>query len=198
MELTFNPNSKTNPEIISDEIDLMYKNYSKEDMTYNEPEITNNEKDLLTDLITDLEKIKNYKFKFIITSLEKVSLNNNRTKAYNLKCLIKICNETKEVFKNIWSLLHLLKHLNIFSYFREEIHYILNLIDEIEFNIINKILDDGILKMIGSLLNSFKLNMCGLNYSLNKFIKEEKFYLKDELNIDEILIIDRIIREKFI
>ena len=197
MELTFNPNSKTNPEIISDEIDLMYKNYSKEDMTYDEPEITNNEKDLLTDLITDLEKIKNYKFKFIITSLEKVSLNNNRTKAYNLKCLIKICNETKEVFKNIWSLLHLLKHLNIFSYFREEIHYILNLIDEIEFNIINKILDDGILKMIGSLLNSFKLNMCGLNYSLNKFIKEEKFYLKDDLNINEILI-NRIIREKFI
>ena len=198
MELTLNPNSKTNPKIISDKIDLMYKNYSKEDMTYNEPEITNNEKDLLTDLITDLEKIKNYKFKFIITSLKKVSLNNNRTKAYNLKCLIKVCNETKEVFKNIWSLLHLLKHLNIFSYFREEIHYILNLIDEIELNIINKILDDEILKMIDSLLNSFIFNMCGLNYSLNKFIKEEKFYLKDDLNINEILIIDRIIREKFI
>ena len=149
------------------------------DITYEtDPEIVSTEEDI----IKDLEKLNNNEIYFIIRSFYDEKTNFKKIKAFNLEGLINVCNKTKEVFKEINPLIHLMNFHNIFNFFGRKIKYLFKLMDKIELEIKNLMAFRILKKSVNLLVDScLLLYIQEFYYSLNDFIFLHKFYSKNNL-----------------
>ena len=166
-------------------MDLEYENfnYPVRDITYEtDPEIVSTEEDI----IKDLEKLKDNEIYFIIRSFYDEKENFKKTESFDFEGLIKVCNKTKEVFKDINPLLHLMDFHNVFSYFKIKLEFLFKLMVKIELEIKN-LMSDSILKKSVNLLVDCCLSYIQKFYDvLNDFIFLHKFFSKNNLFTKEL------------
>ena len=126
------------------------------------------------DHIIDLQKLKDNEIYFIIRSFYDEKTNFNKIEAFNLKGLIKVCNKTKEVFKDIRFILNgyidIINENDLSFCSKTDIERLLIQMDKIELEIKNIMAVRILKKRVNLLVDDCLLNIRLFYCSLNDFI----------------------------
>ena len=124
--------------------------------------------------ITDLQKLKDNEIYFIIRSFYDELKNFNKIEGFNLKGLIKVCNETKEIFKNLRFILNgyidVINENDLSFCSKPDIERLLIEMDKIELEIKNIMAVRILKKKVNALVDICLLNIRVFYCSLNDFI----------------------------
>ena len=127
--------------------------------------------------IIDLQKLKDNEIYFIIRSFYNELKKFNKIEGFNLKGLIKVCNETKEIFKNLRFILNgyidVINENDLSFCSKPDIERLLIQMDKIELEIKNIMAVRMLKNRVNALVDSCLLNIRVFYCSLNDFIFSE-------------------------
>ena len=129
--------------------------------------------------IIDLQKLKDNEIYFIIRSFYDEKTNFNKIEGFNLKGLIKVCNETKEVFKDLRFILNgyidVINKNDLSFCSKPVIECLLIQMDKIELEIKNIMAVRILKKKVNLLVDICLLNIRVFYCSLSDFIFSESY-----------------------
>ena len=127
--------------------------------------------------IIDLQKLKDNELYFIIRMFYDEQTNFNKIEGFNLKGLIKPCNETNKIFKDLRFILNgyidVINENDLSFCSKPDIERLLNDMDKIELEIKNIMAVKIYKKKVNDLVDSCLLNIRLLYCSLSDFIFSE-------------------------
>ena len=133
--------------------------------------------------ITDLQKLKDNEIYFIIRSFYDELKNFNKIEGFNLKGLIKVCNETKEIFKNLRFILNgyidVINENDLSFCSKTDIERLLIQMDKIELEIKNLMAVRILKKKVNALVDTCLLYIRVFYCLLNDFIFSENHLWED-------------------
>ena len=123
--------------------------------------------------ITDLQKLKDNELYFIIQMFYNEQVNFNKTEGFHLEGLIKPCDETKKIFKNLRYILNgyidVINENDLSFCSKPDIERLLSDMDKIELEIKNIMAVRLLKNKVNVLVDSCLLNIRLLYTSLNDF-----------------------------